>query len=324
MNPAPGPSLLREPCREFLKSTTWAEAAWEPLAGDASARQYFRLRLGERRAVLMDASHLLESVEPFVRVDRHLARLGLSVPAILAQAPARGLLVLEDFGDANFSRLLEKPGAWERLYTLATDVLIALHRHPQAIAPGLRAYDAERILQDLELFLDWCTPGLAESGRRAFRRAWEEVLPRAYQVPASFLHRDYHVANLMWLADRPGLRQTGVLDFQDAYQGPVTYDLVSLLEDARRDVPAALRERMLARYLAAFPQLDRGEVEASLAILAAVRHTRVLAVFERLSRRDGKHAYKRLHAPRVRRMLARSLSHPALAQVRAWFERYAG
>lgn len=311
-------------CCGFLAGTIWAEAAWEPLAGDASARRYYRLRLGSRSAVLMDARHLRETVPPFVRIDQHLRQLGFSAPDILAGDHDQGLLLLEDFGDGTFSRLLDEGADPQRLYGAATDLLIAIHQHPQAIPADLRAYDPERMLQDLELFLDWCTPGISAQGRTAFAEAWRQVLPLAHQVPWSFLHRDYHAANLMWLPDRQGVQQVGVLDFQDAYQGPVTYDLMSLLEDARRDIPEPVRLAMLQRYLAAFPDLDRQQFYTSLAVVAAVRHTRVLAIFERLCRRDAKPAYKQLHSPRVQRLLRRALGHPALGPVRAWFETYAG
>jgi hypothetical protein len=308
---------------EFLNSTAWSAAACEPLTGDASARTYYRLRNGDQTAVLMDSSQMLDSVAPFIRVDQHLARLGFSVPAILMRDEARGYLLLEDFGDDTFTRLLETDAASEELYALAIDVLVALHQHPQAIPAGLRAYHSERMLGDIELFLEWCTPTIAEEGKADFRAAWRAVLPLAHQVPVSLLHRDYHVANLMLLPGRDGVRRAGLLDFQDAYQGPITYDLMSLLEDARRDVPEVLKARMLARYLAEFPNLEPTAFETSLAILAALRHTRVLAIFERLSRRDGKHDYKKRHSPRVERLLHRALSHPRLAGVKRWFDRYA-
>ena len=180
------------------------------------------------------------------------------------------------------------------------------------------------MLEDIELFLQWRTPSISEAGKAEFKTAWREVLPVAHQVPASLLLRDYHVANLMLLPDREGVRQAGLLDFQDAYQGPITYDLVSLLEDARRDVPDSLREQMVTRYLARSPALDGKAFETSMAILAALRHTRVLAVFERLSRREKKHDYKQLHSARVERLLQRALRHPVLAGVKSWMERYAG
>jgi hypothetical protein len=315
--------ILNNRAREFLNSTVWSNAACDPLTGDASDRKYFRLQKDKQSAVLMDASSILESVAPFIQISQHLHQLGFSVPAILARDEGKGLLLLEDFGDATFARLLDNPCEPEKLYTLATDVLIALHRHPQAIPKGLRTYHPEKMLEDIGLFLEWRTPTISETGRKEFKTVWREVLPVAHQVPASLLLRDYHVANLMLLPEREGVRQAGLLDFQDAYQGPITYDLVSLLEDARRDVPDNLREKMVARYLARSPALDRKAFETSLAILAALRHTRVLAIFEKLSRHEGKHEYKKLHSPRVERLLQRALRHSMLAGVKQWMERHA-
>ncbi len=309
--------------REFLNAAGWGNAACEPIAGDASTRKYFRLRQSKQCVVLMDASQSRQSVAPFIQINRHLHQLGFSVPAILARDDKKGFFLLEDFGDDTFARPLDNRGEAEKLYTLATDVLVALHQHPQAIPKGLRAYDPEKMLADIELFLDWRTPGISEAGKAEFRAVWREVLPVAHQVPASLLLRDYHVANLMLLPGREGVRQAGLLDFQDAYQGPITYDLVSLLEDARRDVPDSLREEMVARYLAQSPALDRKAFETSMAILAALRHTRVLAIFERLSRHEQRHDYKQLHSPRVQRLLQRALAHPMLAGVKHWMEHYA-
>ena len=187
----------------------------------------------------------------------------------------------------------------------------------------MRSYHPEKMLEDIELFLEWRTPGIGEAGRAEFRAVWREVLPLAHQVPASLLLRDFHVANLMLLPRRTGVRQAGLLDFQDAYQGPITYDLVSLLEDARRDVGEALKEGMVARYLAHFPALDRNAFDVSMAVLAALRHTRVLAIFERLSRHEHKDEYRRLHSPRVERLLRLALNHRRLANVKRWMERYA-
>jgi aminoglycoside/choline kinase family phosphotransferase len=183
------------------------------------------------------------------------------------------------------------------------------------------------MLADIELFLEVGQASSLSSGQDAratskFRKVWREVLPIAHRVPTSLLMRDYHAANLMLLPDRAGIRRAGLLDFQDAYQGPITYDLVSLLEDARRDVPEDLRNTMIARYLAQFPSLDRGAFETSIAILAALRHTRVLAIFEKLSR-EGKTDYKQLHSPRVARLLQTALAHPMLAGVKRWFDEYA-
>jgi hypothetical protein len=305
----------------FLDAAGWGGAAVAPLNGDASARRYFRLHKNDRSAILMDASRIPESVAPFLRVGSHLRQLGFSAPDVFFSNPARGLLLLEDFGDLNFAQLLEDAPSLhdaEVLYSIATDVLAALHQCPQAAPEDLRAYAPEIMRADLELFLEWLTPQASASAAAEFRSAWRAVLPRAHAVPESLLLRDYHPANLMLLPEREGVRRVGLLDFQDAYRGPVTYDLISLLEDARRDVPEGLRAGVLARYAAQFPDLDRSAFETSLAVVAALRHTRVLAIFERLARRDGRPEYREQHALRVGRLLERALSHPALKPVREW------
>jgi len=309
--------------RAFAAFAQWKTAVCEPLTGDASARKYFRLRAESQTAILMDASQVPDSVAPFIRMAKHLRQLGFSAPELLARDAETGLLLLEDFGDATFALLLEKSVETEKLFTLATDVLIALHRHPLAIPENLREYHPEKMLEDIELFVQWRTPNVTALEREDFRAAWRAVLPLAQRVPASLLLRDYHVANLMLLPARDGIKQAGLLDFQDAYRGPVTYDLVSLLQDARRDVPEALQKKLLARYLAAFPALDRETFETSLAILAAQRHTRVLGIFERLARHEGKLDYRRLHSPRVEKLLHKALQHPVLADVKTWMERHA-
>ena len=313
---------MAEP-RAFPGFAPWKTAACEPLTGDASVRKYFRLRGEQQTAILMDASQVPDSVAPFIRIANQLRKIGLSAPKLYLHDKANSLLLLEDFGDDTFAKLLKQPESAEKLFTLATDVLIALHRQPQAAPEKLRAYHPEKMLEDIELFVQWRTPHVTALEKEDFRAAWRAVLPQAHRVPPSLLLRDYHVANLMLLPDRDGIRQVGLLDFQDAYRGPVTYDLVSLLEDARRDVPEALQKKLLARYLAAFPALDRELFETSLAILAAQRHTRVLGIFERLARHEGKLDYRRLHSPRVERLLQKALRHPMLADVKNWMDRHA-
>jgi aminoglycoside/choline kinase family phosphotransferase len=314
--------MLNDSARKFLDATGWRDATIELLTGDASARKYARVKKGNRTAILMNASQLPEIVAPFIQIDRHLIQFGFSAPEILACDDVNSLLLLEDFGDATFAQLLDAGHDPEKLFALGTDVLIALHKNPLAVPKDLRAYSPEKMLEDLELFLDWCTPGISEAGKAEFRKVWREILPVAHQVPVSLLLRDYHVANLMLLPARDSVRRAGLLDFQDAYMGPVTYDLVSLLEDARRDVPEDLKQKMFARYLAQFPSLDRDVFGASTAILAALRHTRVLAIFEKLSRTEEKHDYKNLHSPRVEHLLQNALRHPTLAGVRRWLAQY--
>lgn len=305
---------------EFLYGSKWETAAVEPLTGDASARRYFRLRSKNETAILMDASRIREILAPFAEINLHLQKLDFSAPEIFALDDENGFLLLEDFGDEAFSRLLEKNFDAEKLFTLATDVLIALHKNSRAIPRHLRIYSPQKMLADAELFLD--AHDISEKGRGEFKAAWLEILPAAHEVPASLLLRDYHVANLMFLPERDGVRRAGLLDFQDAYQGPVTYDLISLLEDARRDLPLGFKEKMIGHYLTQFPDLDRKKFETSMAILAALRHTRVLAVFEKLAR-EGKTDYKNLHSPRVERMLREALQNSRLADLKNWFAKYA-
>lgn len=302
----------------------WQDAGCTLLAGDASARRYYRLRKDGKTAVLMDASRNPESIAPFVLIGNHLRGLGFSAPAILAHDEPNRLLLLEDFGDDSFAQLLENGRDPEKLYALATDLLIALHRHPQAIPAGLRVYTPEKMLEDIGLFIESHSPALPEKAKSDFRETWSKVLPLAHQVPTSLLLRDYHAANLMLLPHRAGVLQAGLLDFQDAYRGPVTYDLVSLLQDARRDISDDLAARMLSRYAARFTGLDAVAFDTSLAVVAAQRHTRVLGIFEKLSRGGGKAAtYKQLHSSRVARLLQKALNHPALAGVQRWHSQYA-
>jgi aminoglycoside/choline kinase family phosphotransferase len=309
----------------FLAAAGWGDARRQPLAGDASFRRYVRLeRPDGARAMLMDAPPPQEDVRPFVGVDAHLRRLGFSAPEILAADLEDGLLLLEDFGDATFTRVLAAGGDEMPLYELAVDLLIGLHGQKEAAAAELPEYDDARLLDEAVLLVDWFLPAALGAPPSAADRAdylelWRAVLPAARQVPRTLVLRDYHVDNLMQLEGRRGLAACGLLDFQDAVIGPAPYDLISLLEDARRDIAPTLVETMVARYLAAFPDLDRDDFEASMAILGAQRHAKVIGIFTRLDRRDGKPVYLR-HIPRVWRLFERNLGHPALAGIKRWVD----
>jgi len=311
----------------FLTEAGWGDAQRRPLAGDASFRRYDRLSLGERRAVLMDAPPPHEDVDAFHRVERLLLSLGLSAPRALAVDRAGGFMLLEDLGDRTFTRALAE-GADERaLYQLAVDVLVHLHARadPAALAAApLPAYDDQRLLEEALLLTDWYLPALRggetpAAAREAYIEAWRAVFPLARRVPPSLVLRDYHVDNLMVLPGRGGVAGCGLLDFQDAVIGPRSYDLVSLLEDARRDLSKDLVAAMLARYFAAFPTLDPAVFRASYAILGAQRNAKIIGIFTRLCRRDGKDRYL-CHIPRVWRLLEGDLAAPELAPVKAWFD----
>jgi aminoglycoside/choline kinase family phosphotransferase len=309
----------------FLDAAGWGKAQRAPLAGDASFRRYERLTGGPRPAVLMDAPPPKEDVRPFLAVARRLNGLGFSAPEIYAEDVAAGLLLLEDLGDNTFTRVLAvDPKQETALYTLATDALIALHRAfaPRAGDPPL--FDDARAIAEAERLLDWLWPashgGAApDAVRESFRDAWRQVLPAWRGVPDSLILYDFHVDNLMRLAERRGAAACGLLDFQDALVGPAGFDLMSLLQDVRRDVPDALAEAMIARYLAALPALDAAAFRASYAVGGAQRNIRILGTFVRLWKRDGKPGYLRW-LPRTWAVVDANLAHPALGPLKGWFD----
>jgi aminoglycoside/choline kinase family phosphotransferase len=309
----------------FLDAGGWGAAKLTPLAGDASFRRYSRLAYNGASAMLMDAPPPKEDVRPFVAIDQTLRELGFSAPAILASDIEAGLLLLEDFGDDTYTRLLAKGADEKALYTLAIDVLIGLHQgFKPASAAALPPYDDNRLLTEASLLVDWYLPAVtgaatAAAVRESYLDLWRGLLPRARAVPSSLVLRDYHVDNLMRLPGKSGLAECGLLDFQDAVFGPVTYDLVSLLEDARREIAPVLVAAMYQRYLAAFPALDRDAVAASYCVLGAQRHCKVIGIFTRLDRRDGKPRYL-AHIPHLWRLLDGDLQHPALAPLKEWLD----
>ena len=309
--------------RAFAARAGWGDAVCAPLAGDASQRRYERLTRGDASAVLMDDPPPGHSTAAFVRIARLLGGMGYSAPDILAADETEGFVLLEDLGDDSFSALLAGPGtaALERtLYEAATDFLVDLHRRP--VPSDLPRYDPDWMLDDATLILESMAGDAAEFGA-----AWHGPLELATAGPHALCLRDFHAGNLMWLPARgegggaSGLRRVGLLDFQDAHSGPPAYDLVSLLQDARRDLGGGLEAAMLARYLGASPGLDEAAFRAAYAILGAQRAVRIIGIFHRLARRDGKPAYL-AHLPRVWAHLETNLAHAALVPVRAWFARW--
>jgi len=311
----------------FLAAAGWGGVPRRPLAGDASFRRYDRLGDGARQAVLMDAPPPKEDVRPFMAIARLLTGMGFSAPQILAEDIEAGLLLLEDFGDRTYTRLLAAGSDEAPLYALAIDLLIALHRgFALPCAVPVPPYDDERLLNEAALLVDWFLPAItghptAPDLRAEYLALWGGLFATARGIPDSLVLRDYHVDNLMLLDARQGVAACGLLDFQDAVIGPRSYDLVSLLEDARRDVPQALAQNMLQRYLQAFPALDRETFAASYAVLGAQRNCKIVGIFTRLCVRDGKPIYLQ-HIPRVWRLIEQDLRHPGLAPLAAWLDRH--
>lgn len=339
-----------------LRGTAF-ERAWPGyLQGDASPRRYVRLKHGRRTALVMDApkrpdgppvrdgrpysqiAHLAEDIAPFIAVGEALIGLGLSAPKIYSHDMGLGMAVLEDFGDLTFAEALAAGVVKSKLYENALDVLQVIHAAPAANAlalPDGRSYhlphyDLGAGLIEVDLLLDWYWPaafGTAAPGgvRRAFTDVWTQALRAIEAEPRTLCLRDFHSPNLMWLPDRDGVARVGVLDFQDAVLGHPAYDVVSLTQDARLDMSENLEGLLLEHYCARAADrdksFDRERFERAYATLGAQRNTKILGIFARLARRDGKPGYLR-HIPRIWGYLERDLAHPALQGLADWYSQH--
>ncbi len=310
-------STLPSGIHDFLGAAGWAGAQIAPLTGDASFRRYFRLRHEGKSAMLMHAPPPEEPRE-FLHVGRWLLDNQIRAPQIYAEDLDGGWVLIEDFGDARMRDWLdENPAGEEAAYAAAIDALVDLHRKP---AGPFSPYDEPTYLREAQLFTEWYCPALGlDVDAQGFDSAWREVLGPLVesQQPGVTVLRDYHAENIMLLRPEQGADEQGVIDFQDALVGHPAYDLVSLLQDARRDVSPALEAKMLARYREC-ADCDEG-FEADYARLGAQRNTKIVGIFARLNERDGKPRYLDL-IPRVWDALERDLAHPALAPVAHWFD----
>jgi hypothetical protein len=337
--------------RRFLDVSGYMDAGRQRMPGDASTRSYARLIRDDGVVILMNfprrpdgpaiyggksysaAVHLAEDVKPFVALDNGLRERGFSAPAIRHADLDQGFLITEDFGSAGFIEG-DPPRPIAERYEAATDLLAALHREalPEVLplAPQLTyaipEFDTEALLVEIGLMLEWYLPdrGAAPSHdlRTEFVAMWRNLLEKPAAAARTWVLRDYHSPNLIWLGERAGILRVGIIDFQDAVLGPAAYDLVSLLQDARIDIPEQLELALLTRYIKARRALDDrfdpAEFAELYAIMSAQRNTRLLGTFARLNRRDGKPQYLR-HRPRIWTYLTRSLAHPALSGIREWY-----
>jgi N-acetylmuramate 1-kinase len=337
--------------REFLTEAGYLDARRQRMAGDASTRSYARLIRDEGVVILMNsprrpdgpavydgksysaAVHLAEDVKPFVAIAGGLRERGFSAPAIHHADLDAGFLIIEDFGSEGFIEG-DPPAPIAERYEVATDMLAALHREvlpeilplaPQ-ISYAIPVFDTDALLVEAGLMLEWYLPdrGVEPSDdlRAEFVTMWRDLLGKPAAAPRTWVLRDFHSPNLIWLGDRSDTGKVGIIDFQDAVLGPAAYDLVSLLQDARIDVPEPLELALLTRYIrarrAADDSFDPAGFAELYAIMSAQRNTRLLGTFARLNRRDGKPQYLR-HQPRIWTYLTRSLAHPALARFREWY-----
>jgi hypothetical protein len=350
---------------EFIDRASWSGAELHPLTGDASTRSYVRLARRGRTAMLMDQPRGAEAAacppdastdarrklgynamarlagpdcRPFAAVSHYLRGRGFSAPAILAHDYETGFLLIEDLGDGRFADLMAGGQSERPFYETAIDALVDLHAAPAPktlSVPGagdvnLLAYDAVAMEAEVLLLPDWFVPAasgtkLAEDARTEFVAAWRNALSLLrFDQPVMIL-RDYHAENLMWIEGRAGIARAGLLDFQDALAGSPAYDLISLVEDARRDVRVELAHLMTRRYIGARKARDASFDEEAFrfaaALLAAQRNTKIVGIFARLWKRDGKLRYTK-YLPRMWGYLERDLSHPALRALRSWFDRH--
>jgi N-acetylmuramate 1-kinase len=336
--------------RDFLDQTGYGGVPRRRMVGDASTRVFERLILPDHTEILMNSprrpdgppvrdgkpysaiAHLAEDIVPYVAIAQGLRDRNLSAPAIRQADLERGLLVMEDLGD---DRIVagDPPAPIEERYEAAVDLLLSLHRRklPERLPVAPRKeyfippYDLDAFLIEAELLLDWYLVAaevkVTDRLREEFTGLWREALRPAVEAPPTWVLRDFHSPNLLWLAERDNVARIGLLDFQDAMMGPPAYDLASLLQDARVDVPEPLEVALFSRYVRGRlydQRFDAAGFARIYATLAAQRATKILGIFARLDRRDGKPQYLR-HIPRLLRYLQRSLAHPDLAPLKAWY-----
>ncbi len=339
----------------FLARNGWGDARCTAVRGDASARLFSRLARGSETQMLMDwplqpdgppirdgrpyceIAHLAREGSPFLAVSEWLrGKAGICAPAVLASDLRSGLYLVEDLGDAVFGQLIAESAPLEPLYALAVDGLLAVRasKPPRdlplssGVTYRVPDYDREALEVELDLLLQWyfklqtgesASPELAAS----FFEAWSPFLDWLDAQPKDLVLRDFHSPNLLLCEKRSGLRRLGAIDFQDALWGHPAYDLVSLLQDARLEVPAESERALFERYCngaaKADPSFGRGAFAKAYAILGAQRNTKIAGIFARLSLRDGKHGYL-AHLPRIARYLFRNLAHPDLKPLDAWYE----
>ncbi|MBP6950733.1 MAG: phosphotransferase [Alphaproteobacteria bacterium] len=307
----------------FLKREGLEKESLIPLPVDASKRCYFRLP----QALLMDAPPPFEKTVSFQFIAELLNQAGLSVPRIYASDHTYGFLLVEDFGLLTYRNAIQGGIAEHLLYGETIKSLVHLHQQVIENKTHFPLYDLDSFLKEAEVFIEWYGLSLSEKEGESFREVWAEAYESQPVVPHSFVMRDVLVDNLMWIPSRQGFNRCGFIDFQDGTHegiwGPITYDLVSLLEDARRDITPQFAENMMEIYFKAFPDLSREDFWASYALWGAQRSTKILGVFSRLAKRDGKLKYL-THLPRVWQILKRDLQHPSLRPIRKWFANYCG
>jgi aminoglycoside/choline kinase family phosphotransferase len=312
---------------KFLAANNIDIAKVTPMQADASFRKYYRaINAKGDNVILMDSSAEQSSIAPFINIAKLLTGNGFSAPKIIAQDAKAGLLLLEDFGDLTYNLALKEPNKEleQTLYETAIDLLINLHKQP---APDniIPYYDDEKLIAEASLLNEWYIPVLQEAPPSAkmqeeFKIIWQHLIPYTRFIPETIVLKDYMADNLMWLERRKGIARTGVLDFQDAVIGSPIYDIVSLLEDARRDVSDDIVQAMINKYLQNRTDIARKDFLACYAILGTQRNFKILGIFARKATRDKDSRYLKF-LPRVWKYLEKDLRHPLLLPLKAWIDK---
>jgi len=312
---------------QFLKKNLPAKNLFvEALPNDASMRFYDRISFSDKSLLLMDSSREKHSLPPFVKISEFLQKKGYSAPKIIARDMEAGLLLLEDFGQFTYTRLLEENSHTEfehELYQKATDVLVKLHKEKVEIK--LPQYNEELLMKELLLLIDWYFPilndkPLSQDLREEYIAIWHTILQKINYKSSCLVLRDYHVDNVMLLENRIGVESVGLLDFQDAVIGSYAYDLVSLLEDARRDISASLSSKILHHYLDKMPGIDKQKFLTDYTILGTQRSCKIVGIFARKALRDKNKRYL-IHLPRVWKYIRKNINSPIMKPLQVWFSK---
>ena len=315
----------------FLKKVlNQKDFSTHPLSHDASFRRYERITSPKEKFILMDASLDKNSIQPFMFIAEFLYKKGYSVPKIFAKEEMLGFLLLEDLGKTSYAFLLENPDAEtlieveKKLYKAAIDLLVDLHHKVSTHEIKISSYTKKSLLNEALLLIDWYFPTLtgskiSEDLRKEYTRAWGKIFNHFHCAEECLVLGDYHIDNLIWLENREGIKKIGLLDFQDAVKGSYAYDVVSLLEDARRDIDSKVVHKMLEYYLSQMPHIDRKKFLSDYKILGAQRSCKVIGIFARKATRDNDTRYLQ-HLPRVWNYIKQSIDHPILKPLKIWFQ----
>ena len=310
--------------RTILKKESFSSHS---LPNDASLRRYERIVSSRGNFILMDASLDKNSIKSFILIAEFLHKKGYSAPKIFGKEEKLGLLLLEDLGEKSYTSLLGLPNkeVERKLYKKAIDLLVDIHINDHAYDIEIPPYKNEFLLEESALLVDWYFPTLlghniSEKLKKEYVSAWEKIFERIYYIASCLVLRDYHVDNLLWLEDRYGIKNIGILDFQDAVKGSYAYDVVSLLEDARRDVDPEIAQEMLEHYIKQMKKIDQKKFLSDYKILGVQRSCKIVGIFARKAARDNDSRYLK-HLPRVWNYIKKNIEHPILEPLKTWFQK---